>query len=69
MFAYPIVFTLAGRSIESYGKPYFFSIFERLGPFPHIFGKLKEWLILGLHEMIKVPHLVAWPLDFNLVCD
>ena len=32
---------------------------------------MKEWLILELefHEMIRVAHIVAWPMDLNLLCD
>ena len=30
---------------------------------------MKEWLILELHEMIRALHVVACPVDFNLLCD
>ena len=46
----------------------FFGIFSRLGPFPEVFGQVKEWLIFELHEMIKVPYAVSCPMDFNLLC-
>ena len=39
-------------------------MFSWLDPFPHVFGKVKELLILELHEMVKVPHAVAYQLDF-----
>ena len=44
-------------------------IFRQLGSFLRIFGKVKELLVLELHEMIKVLHAVAWPMNFNLICD
>ena len=31
-----------GRIIQSFGKWSFFNMFSRLGPFPHVFGKVKE---------------------------
>ena len=46
-----------------------FSIFSRLAPYPQVFGQVNEWLIVGLHEMIRVPHVVACPMDFNLLWD
>ena len=48
---------------------HFFSIFNRFGHFPQVFGQVREWLILKLHEMIRVLHVGAWPMDFNLLCD
>ena len=54
-------------SREEYSKLWkmmFFSMFSRFGPFPHPWWKLKEWLISELHEMVKVPPVVAYPLDF-----
>ena len=44
-----------------------FSIFSGLGTFFYVFGTVKQWLILELHEMITVTHVVAFPLDFNLL--
>ena len=35
--------------------------FSRLGPFPQLFGKVKEWL-----TMI---HVLACLMDFDLLCD
>ena len=60
---------LAGRSVQSYEKWSFFSAFSRLGQFPEVFGQVKEFLILELGEIIRVLHLVACPMDFNLLCD
>ena len=42
--------------------------FNRLGPFPHVLGQVKEWLISQLHEIIRAPHVRACPMDFNLLC-
>ena len=39
------------------------------GPFPQVFRQVKEWLILELHEVIRVLSVVACPIDFNLLCD
>ena len=47
-------------------KNNFFRVFSRLGLFPQVFLQLKEWFILELHEMIRVPHLVACPIIFIL---
>ena len=47
----------------------FFSIFGCFGPFPQVFGQVKEQLLLELHEMIRVSHAVACPMGFNLFCD
>ena len=33
-----------------------------------LFGQVKEWLILELHEMIKVSHILACPIVFILPC-
>ena len=47
----------------------FCSIFSRLDSFPQVFGQVKEWLMLDLHEIIRVPHVVACPMDCHLPCD
>ena len=60
---------LAGRSVQSYEKWSFFSVFSRLGQFLQVFGQVKEFLILGLGEIIRVLHLVGCPMDFDLLCD
>ena len=57
----------AERSVQNYEKWSFFSIFSRLDPFPHVFVQVKGWLILKLHEMIRVAHLVAFLRVFNLL--
>ena len=41
-----------------------FSIFSRLGPFPQVFGQVKEWLMLKLHEMIRVLHVAVCSIAF-----
>ena len=33
------------------------------------FSKVRRWLILELHEMIRVSHVVTWPVVFILICD
>ena len=45
------------------------SIFRSFGPFPRVYGQVKEWFILELHEMIRVLHVVVFPIDFKLLCD
>ena len=44
---------------------HFLSVFSHLGHFP--IAQVKQWLILGLYEMIKVPHAVVCPMEFNLL--
>ena len=45
--------------MQSYEKMIIFSIFTRSGSLPQIFGQVKELLKLGLHEMIRVSHIVS----------
>ena len=60
----------AGRRAQTYDKMIIvFSIFNHLCPFPQVFRQVKEWLILELHEIIRVLHVVACPIDFSLLCD
>ena len=40
-----------------------------MDPFSQVAVKIKNWLILEVHEMIGVLHLVACPMVFNLLCD
>ena len=35
------------------------NFFSRLGLFPQVFGQVKEWLILELHEIIKNSHILT----------
>ena len=53
---------MAGRSAQTYEKLSFFTIFRRLGPFPLVFGQVKEWVLLELHK-IRVLHLVPCRID------
>ena len=59
---------MAGRSVQTFEKGSIFSSFIRLGTFPQVFRQVKEWLILELHEVIRVLHVVACMMDFNLLC-
>ena len=34
------------------------------GLFPQVFGQVNEWSISKLHEIIRVLHLVAYPILF-----
>ena len=73
--ACPIVFILfydqswQGGVFKFMKIDYFSSVFSPLGPFSQVFGKVKEWLILELHEMIRVLHTVVCPMGFNFLCD
>ena len=58
-----------GRSVHSYEKGFFFSVFRSLGPFPHVFGQKREKVTLELNEIIRILHVVVLPMDFNLLCD
>ena len=51
------------------GKYSLFSIFSRLDLFLHVFGQMKEWLILHLYQMTRVPYVVACPIVFILFHD
>ena len=57
---------LAGRSVQSYKKWSFFSVFSRLGRFHQVFRQVKKWPILELHETIRVSHAVACTIFFFL---
>ena len=37
--------------------------------FHKVFWQVKKWLILKLHEMIRVLQVVACPINFILLCD
>ena len=41
-----------------------FNIFSRLGFFPHVFGQVKEWLMLKFHKIRKVSLVFACPVVF-----
>ena len=55
-------------SVQSYEKWSFCSVFSRLGNFPQVFRQVKEWRLLELHEVIRVHHIVAFPIVFLLFC-
>ena len=57
------------RRASTYKKCLFSGIFNRLGHFRQVFGHVKERLKLELRGMIRVPHLVACPMNFNLLSD
>ena len=57
------------RSAETCEECLNLSIFSCLGPFLKFLGQVKEWLILDLHEMIRMSYVVAFPMVFNLLCD
>ena len=40
-----------------------------MGPFPQVFGQVKQWLMLELHETIRVSHVVLCPIVFILFYD
>ena len=48
---------------------HFFSIFSRFGLFPQAFEQVNEWPISKLHEMIRVLHVVVFPIVFILFHD
>ena len=65
--ACPIVFF--SEECSKLWKWSFFSVFNRLGPFPQVFRQVKEWLILELHKTIRVPHIVVCSIVFVLFYD
>ena len=48
---------------------HFLNIFISFSLFPQVFAQVNEWPILELHEMIRVPHLVACTIVFILFDD
>ena len=52
----------AGRSVHE--KRSFFRVFSRFDLFTQVLGQVKECLKLKFQEMIRVPHVVAWPIAF-----
>ena len=61
--------TYCGNNSFYPGKSSIFSILKHLDPFNQVFRKVKEWLLLELYEMIRVPHAFASPLVFILFYD
>ena len=47
----------------------FLVFFSRLGPFPQVFGQVKEWFMLELNKIITMSHAVAYPIVFVLFFD
>ena len=67
-FYFALCSRLAGRS-ATYEKGSFSGIFSSLGLFSQVFMQVRDWLILELHEMIRVPHIVTFPILFILFYD
>ena len=65
-FWYDLWSISAGRSALTYAKWSFFNIFSRLGTFTQVFGKVKAWLRLEQHKIIRASHLVACSIVFIL---
>ena len=40
-----------------------------MDPFSQVFAQVKEWLTLELHGIIIMLHVVAFPMDYILICD
>ena len=43
--------------------------FSHLGPFPPSYWAGEQWLLLEIHEAMRVLHAIACTMDFNLLCD
>ena len=67
-FQFPLWSRSAGRSTQTYKKWTFSNIFSLLGLFSQVFGQVKECDFLELNKMIRISHLVASPMVFNLIC-
>ena len=69
---YPIAFVLFYGQYWQEGvlklmeSGHIFSIFSHFGYFPQVLCQVKEWLILELHEMIRLLRVVAFPIVFIL---
>ena len=59
----------AGRSAKTYEKCLILSIFSRLGPFPHVFEKVKGCIVLKMNEIVRIWHLIVYPTVFMLLSD
>ena len=46
-------------ALQIYEKCSILSIFYHFGPFSQVFGQVKEWLILELHEIIRISNVVS----------
>ena len=57
---------LPGGEYSKLWKKIFYSVFSRLDPFPQVFRRVKECLVLQLHEIVRVVHEVAYPIVFIL---
>ena len=44
-----------------------FSVFSLSGPFPQVLGQVKVWLMWELRKMMRVSHVVAYPIIFFVV--
>ena len=72
VMTFPILFILfydrdwQGEVFKVMKKWLFFSVVSHLDPFPLVFGQIKEWLMLELHERIRMPHAVSCPFVFIL---
>ena len=57
-FSFALESRSAWGSVQAYDKCSILCILRGLGPFPQVLGQVKEWLILELCKMIKLPHIV-----------
>ena len=57
---------LVGRRAQTYEKCSIISIFRYLGLFPQVFGQVKTWRMLKLHEIMGMSHIVACQIIFIL---
>ena len=53
-----------GRRAKTCRKLSLLGIFSRLGSFPQVLGQTKRCPILELHEILKLPHVVAFTIFF-----
>ena len=53
---------------SNFWKTITFRYANSLGRFPQVFRQVKKWLILGLHEMIRVLHLNVYLVTVFLFC-
>ena len=65
-FSFVLWARLAERSVQSYEKWSFFSVFSYLATFLQVFGHVKGWLMIQLHKIIRASHAVGCPIVFLL---
>ena len=60
---------LAGSNAKTYQKWSFLGILSYFVLFPQFLGQVNEKLPLKLHEVVRMSHVVEYPIVFNSLCN